>query len=142
MSGSDYDWLVETHQAVIKYSSVELAGMTRRVIFALQRMPATGIYGDEPTFKSVWDEYCYEVQYGPSEDLEWAWDETISTFVMDQIDRLPAHVRLLISIGAEYERGDSCTTTLGFDAQLVHDEAKAHLDRFASGRNLDHFLDY
>ena len=145
MTNADAGWQAvfdATHRAVADFASVELASMARRIVSALQRMPATGIFGDDYSFRSLWDEYCHEVQNGPSYDLEWAWDATIAPFIQHQIDRLPVHARLLISIGAEYERSDDDNISAHYDPDLVHDAAKSCLGRMAARRSMDRFNCY
>lgn len=116
--------------------------MARRVVSALQKVPATYIYGDDYGFKSVWDEYCHEVQNGPSLGLEWAWDETIGPYISHQIGLLPAHARLPISIGAEYERADFDNMFACYNPGLIHDSTRDNLDKMAAARKMDRFSLY
>ena len=53
----------------------------RKVIYRLQRIKASGIFGDDFNHKTGWDEYCYEVQQGPHTLLEQAWDHQIGTLL-------------------------------------------------------------
>ena len=98
-----YKYLKEVHDAVMKYGEIEFQGLVRRVIYRLQQFPASGIYGDAYTYKTLWDEWCHEVQEGPHDLLEWAWDQTLPPFFKDVIDRVPAHTRELLSKYAQWE---------------------------------------
>jgi hypothetical protein len=67
-------------------------------------MPATGIYEGEAEYEgededeaeceegspitSLWDEYRYERETGPREQLEWACRETIRPFFEGAVDAL------------------------------------------------------
>ena len=97
------EYLDEVHDAVLKYGEVEFQGLVRRAIYRLQRFPASGVYGDAFAYKTLWDEWCHEVQEGPHYLLESAWDHTLSTFLKDVIDRVPAHARELLSKYAQWE---------------------------------------
>ena len=94
-------------------SDTRIQALTRKVIHGLQRMPASGIFGDDYRFRSVWDEYCREVQEGPHPMLEAAFDQTVDPMITWQIDRLDHSERELTEIilaeGAE-EWGDIATS--------------------------------
>lgn len=64
--------------------------------YRLSRHPASGIFGDFG-HRTLWDEFCYEVQYGPTSQLEGAWDHTLSGFAQAVVEQMPAHVAALLS---------------------------------------------
>ena len=103
---SQYTALGNTHKAVRDYAWIEFEGLCRRVIFRLQRINASGIYGDDYAYKSLWDEWCHEVQKGPHDLLESAWEQTITPFLDDVIERIPRHSATLLSIFAAWELGE------------------------------------
>ena len=78
-----YTALENTHEAVLAYARIELKGLTRRVIYRLQRINASGIYGDDYAYKSLWDERCHEVQEGPHDQLDSAWTQILCPIVDD-----------------------------------------------------------
>lgn len=82
------------------YGREEFAALVRKVVFRLQRWPASGIYGKYRPHKTLWDEYRYEVLHGPTEPYEWAWDETLNPILNDVIDRIPPHSAKLLSVYA------------------------------------------
>lgn len=86
-----------TQAAVRKYARIEIQALTRKVIFRLQRIPASGIFGDVYAYKSLWDEYCHEMQQGPHEILHHAWDQTLDPIIDELIDRIPKHSAALLS---------------------------------------------
>jgi len=134
-------YLDETHEAVCAYASAELDALARRAITSLQRMPASGIF-DEYPFKTIWDEYCHEVQQGPNEMLEWAWDETIRATIYHPINTLPRHVATLISIGADYELTNCDDELVAIHPDLIFQAVKERVDRQAVRRNMDRFEAY
>ncbi len=71
--------------------------MGRRGAYRLQRMPATGIYGDDHGHRSLWDEYRFEAQEGPTPALESAWDQALSQVAQDVIEKTHAHTKALLS---------------------------------------------
>ena len=95
--------------AAWRFSDTRIRALARKVIHAMQRMPASGIFGDDHRFKSVWDEYCREVQEGPHPILEAAFDQTVAPMIAFQVDQLDHSERQLLEIaladGAE-ARGD------------------------------------
>jgi hypothetical protein len=144
MSSNDLDeaWvriLEETHLAVCRFASVELDKLTRRVVHMMQRMPASGTYGDYP-FKSIWDEYCHEQQNGPTEQLEYAWDQIIRPAISWPIGLLPDEVATLISIGVDREPRGVKNRPVSIDTDLIFHSVKHRLDRQAMDRSLDRFL--
>jgi hypothetical protein len=96
-------------KAAWRFSDARIQALARKVIHSLQRMPASGIFGDDYRFKSVWDEVCREVQEGPHPMLEAAFEQTIDPMIAWQIDQLDHSERQLLEIAlAEHadEPGD------------------------------------
>jgi hypothetical protein len=63
-----------THRAVREFSRVAFAALARKVIRRLQLIPASGIFDADRPHKSLWDEYCHEVQNGPHDMVDRPWD--------------------------------------------------------------------
>ncbi len=97
------DLLDKTYDAVMKYARIEFESLTRRAIYALQRSEASGIYGDGYQFKTLWDEWCHEVQEGPHDLLDQAWNKTLSSVFQPFVDRIPAHESELLATYAARE---------------------------------------
>jgi integrase len=51
--------------AVLDFATQSYEALVRKAIVRLQWIKATGIYGDDYGHKTLWDEYCHEVQFGP-----------------------------------------------------------------------------
>ena len=92
-----------------RFSETRIQALARKVIYAMQRMPASGVFGDDYRFKSVWDEYCREVREGPHPMLEVAFDQTVDPMIAWQVDQLDPAERQLLEIAvaeSPEERGD------------------------------------
>ena len=151
MSGSededDYLGALESvYEAVRKYARPELDGLIRKAIYRLQRIPASGIYGDAYIHKTLWDEFCHEVQKGPFDlpdpiDRSTAtlWDEIIASHVDDLIEHTPRRAAVLLSTFAVWEL-DEDTNLLGFfwPAGIAR-VLKSGLDDQAGARSLLRF---
>ncbi len=135
-----YTALENTHKAVRVYARIELKGLARRVIYRLQRIDASGIYGDDYAYKSLWDERCHEVQEGPHDQLDDAWTEVLCPILDDVIDSLPHHVAVLLSVFAACELNQEHNPDLigSFWSDGVQRVLQAEVDRIAINRRLDH----
>ena len=96
-------------------------------------MPASGIFGGDYRFKSVWDEYCREVQEGPHPMLEAAFDQTVDPMIARRIDQLDQSERQLLEIALADGAND-----LGDIATAV----RKSLLSIAMDRDLSKFADY
>lgn len=102
----DDEWLdiyTRTHSAVMDFARLEYSSMTRKVVYAMQRCPGSGIYGGDYNYKSQWDEYCHEVQNGPHDGLEVAWEQTLSAHAESVLGNLTKPKAILLSIYACWE---------------------------------------
>ena len=134
-----HEYLEDTHKAVQKYGKVEFEGLVRRAIYRLQRFPASGIYGNGLGYKTLWDEWCHEVQEGPHGLLESAWNHTLLPILEDVIGRVPQHARVLL---AEYARWklsvDSGQEPTNFpDAESLLDLLRQRVSEVAINRDID-----
>ena len=134
-----HEYLEDTHKAVQKYGKVEFEGLVRRAIYRLQRFPASGIYGDGLGYKTLWDEWCHEVQDSNSL-LEGLWDLTLSPILEDVIDRVPQHARVLLAEYARWELSvDTGQEPTNFpDAESLLDLLRHRVSEVAINRNLVH----
>ncbi len=134
------EYLEHTHKAVQKYGKIEFEGLVRRAIYRLQRTPASGIYEAPYTCKTLWDEWCHEVQEGSYGHLESVWNLTLSPVVMGVIGRVPQHARVLLSEYARWELSvDSGQDPMGFpDAESLLDLLRHRVSEVAVNRSLSH----
>lgn len=137
----DWDTVLDaTYKAVCAYGRSEVEGLARRVIHRLQRIDATGIYGDDYAYRSLWDEWCHEVSEGPHDQLDGAWDMTLDPILDDIISRIPHHAAVLISTYAAWElEEDNDPMLIGsLWAEGIRQVLRIQLNEVASRRRLDH----
>ena len=143
LNSSDENWeavLDNTYEAVCAYARTECAALVRKVIYRLQRVAATDIYGDDYIYKTLWDEYCHEVQEGPHDFLEDAWEQSISTWIDEVIDRIPQHQAVLLSVFAarELDEGDDPNIVGSYWPDGIRQLLEGKLAEEAGCRGLDH----
>lgn len=128
--------LEEIYQAVRTYGRIEFEGLARRVIHQLQRMPTSGIFGDDFRYRSIWDEWCHEVQEGPHELLEQAIEDAIQSLIIATLESIPAHVETLLVI---YVTGRA-PRAQGASVQEGHlqDALRRELEQMAINRDIEH----
>lgn len=129
-------WPCQTHRAVRRFSEVAHGRIARKIVARLQRQRASGIFGDDIHPRSVWDEYCYEAQEGPHEQLTAAWDQLLIPIIDFVIGEVPHEDAVLLSIGAAWELGEH-DLELGDGAsfpELIRDNVRRHVHRIAADR--------
>lgn len=87
---------MEADSAIIRFCLAELRAAGRRMRHRLQRFPATDIYGDDHRHRTLWDELRFEVENGPTLELEAAWEDALRPMARDVIEHMPAHTQALI----------------------------------------------
>lgn len=139
---SEGDWLhimEATQNAVRNFATTELKSLTRRAIYRLQRIPATGIYGDDYRFKTVWDEYCHESQSGPfAED---SWDDLLSQTFEHLVDQMHHETAVLLTILAIEATDEEYGATIIGAVNKDHIVAMLHrsVAEAAGARDLERF---
>ena len=103
-----------SQKAVMRFAAVRFGQLASRVIWRLRRIPATGIFSDDFACRTLWDEYCVEVQEGPFDgpevfglpDVSSAFGMTIDPFLQAEIEALPKHEAVLLTLRAIDEWDD------------------------------------
>lgn len=88
------------HRAVLDFASDRYSGLARQMVNRLQRINASGNF-EEYRHKTLWDEYCHEVQNGHHDFLEDAWQHTLIEIADHIIDRIPIKEAALLTIAAD-----------------------------------------
>ncbi len=132
-------WLCPTHRAVRKFADAANASLARKVVFRLQRMKASGIYGDDFLHKTLWDEYCHEVQNGPVRQLEWAWDLTIDQILGPVAENVPPYEGALLTIAALWDLHAELPEDVTFDPDLIGRNLRRAVAEIAGKRDLARF---
>ena len=128
------------HDAVLKFAKAAYDGLVRKVIARLQRLAASGVYGDDYHHKTLWDEYCHEVQFGPHMSLEGAWDLSIEPMLDEVLQSVSSEVAALLMVGALWELDECDTTFTGVvDRQLIRKTARRLLANVAIDRDMSRF---
>ena len=84
-------------QAIERLTAERLDVLPRGLRHRLRRLTASGVLG--LPLRTVWDEYAYEVQHGPSA-LGMAFEITIEPFFQDALSRLSQVEQWAVSITA------------------------------------------
>lgn len=95
MSGSD-DQYDDVIRAADRFADWTYGRLARKIIHAMQRFGATGIFGDDHGCRTLWDEYCHERHFGPHEALETAWNWTIDPYIDHALASLSLHERAVL----------------------------------------------
>lgn len=142
MTSDQWNKVLEgTHKAVRAYAQTEFDSLTRKVIYRLQRIRASGIYGDDYGYKSLWDEYCHETQHGPHNSLESPWEKTLAPFLNDIIEKIPSHSAVLLTVYAAWELDEDLynSSFVGIvSPDQIRQVLNGYLAKQAGIRNLQH----
>ncbi|MBS7537329.1 hypothetical protein [Ancylobacter lacus] len=128
--------LEATRHAALQFAALRFGQLTSRLIWRLRRIPATGIFGDDYTCRTLWDEICVEVQDGPFDDglfgdpdetelpgVSSASDSTIAPFLRTSIDALPPQEAVLLTLWAidDWDQREQAETagTVNIDAMMT-----------------------
>ncbi|MBD9371345.1 hypothetical protein IB238_01660 [Rhizobium sp. ARZ01] len=107
-----------------------------RIIHALQRRHASGVFGDYE-HKSLWDELCHDAQNGPYFDDDEPWDSILEPLLQKEVGRLTAAEVEALWLAAIPDVDD--LTTAPRDAGVIKEEFRSALMQRAGERNLERF---
>jgi len=122
MTGSEdpYDDVI---RAADRFAHWTYARLARKVVHAMQRFGATGIF-DDGNHRTLWDEYCHERHHGPHDALETVWDQTVTPYIDHALASLSRPERDLVDRLNDVD-GDRTTS----------DRVRSAVDRCAIGRD-------
>lgn len=130
--------------AVESASQPEIERIVQAVINQLQSRSPIGIF-EEVAARHMWDEYCWVRQEGPFDDnlmglgsLSGNWDFMVRSFVSFEIEALPSHWQMFLSVYASEHGPLTDEYTLG--SISVEDIESVIMDKIAKKallRNLD-----
>tara|TARA_R110002126_G_scaffold86474_19_gene208813 strand:- start:4843 stop:5667 length:825 start_codon:yes stop_codon:yes gene_type:complete len=93
---------------VLRYSNHRLARLAGEVANRMRSLDPVGLHEDFSP-RDLWDEYCYEVQEGPTDpQITWGWGYHIRGEVLAVIEALDSEEAVLLSLAnpeAEQEAG-------------------------------------
>lgn len=138
--------LDSTQHAVDAFANIEFEKLVRKLIWHLQRMPAAGLYGDAYNYKTLWDEYCHEVQEGPHDialvdgwrTVSDSWAQQLAPLVIEIADQVPRHVAQLLSgfAATELEEEEDWSFAGSYWPEGIRGLLVKRLQTRASERNL------
>lgn len=90
------------------FGAVRFDALVRTIIWQMRRVAASGIWGDDYAYRTLWDEICHEVQEGPFDTptvdgmatLSTAFEMTIRPFVDTLLEKLPREEAVLLTLYA------------------------------------------
>lgn len=131
-----YDLPEAAQTAVFNLAEEVKQRAARRLVHRLQRISASGIYGNDYRYRSLWDEFCHEQQNGPyfNEDV---WDETLGGLLQAEVERLTPGEFEIVWLASLPEVED-LKTAPRVQADIRR-ELRAALEALASTRDLERF---
>ena len=86
----------EVLRAVWSYSDLRIKQLANKIVWHLRRVPPTGIDGDDPCIRSIWDELRQYMQKGPMEPLESLWDQALFPYCSAVAETLSEEERRIL----------------------------------------------
>jgi hypothetical protein len=107
----NHDGIGRLQSAAEEFARTEIVRLAQMVIEKLRSRPAIGSFGDDVEARHMWDEYCWALQEGPFDvDMGWdevrlgtlsdAWGDTVRAFVSGEVEKLPQHALVFLSMKA------------------------------------------
>lgn len=127
MTDDEFD--LALYRAAWRYAGARAEVLARKVVYAMQRSPASGIFGDRG-HRTVWDEYCHECQYGPHEGLMSAWDHTLDGFLTSVANNVDELERELLELAISEPGNGPVELQRAMKAALQEIAGQRHLSGF------------
>ncbi|QRM42818.1 hypothetical protein [Rhizobium sp. BG4] len=108
-----------------------------RIVHALQRQHASGVFGGDYDHKSLWDELCHDAQNGPHFEDDEPWDSILAPLLQKEVERLTAAEFEVLWLAAIPDVDDLATAFR--DAGVIKEEFRSALLQRAGERNLERF---
>ncbi len=86
----------EVLRAVWSYADLRIKQLAHKIIWHLRRVPPSGIDGDDPCIRSIWDELRQYMRKGPIEPLESLWDQALFPYCSAVADTLSEEERRIL----------------------------------------------
>ena len=90
-------------RALTGFADREYRSLALNLRYELRRHRPSFVYGEDFRPRHLWNEYCYEVQEGPTPQLEWSWENTIQPYVTHRIEQLPSELAVLLTIASQWD---------------------------------------
>lgn len=96
--GLDQCHLCDVSRVARSLGQKRLEALAGRVVHRLQRLPSNGIFGDDCGLRTVWDEYCFDQQQGPSPSLDYAWANLIDPTIVERVSIIDDDEQYLMTL--------------------------------------------
>ena len=139
MSDIDRDEELTTlRRAVVAFGDGRFLLMAGNVAKHLQEMDAVGHFEDFH-YKTLWDEYCHEVQHGPFADIvDWAWETLLAPLCRACVERIPDSEKALLFFSTnEYESLTDDIVDVPIDDDALTQELLRRVHQLADERRID-----
>lgn len=108
------------YEAVLRFGAARLEKLGEKVIWHMRRAPASGIWGDDYGYRTLWDEYCHDVQEGPFDEafmeglpsVSSAFDMSALAYIEQQVDALDREEAILLTFRAVESLDDPDTADM------------------------------
>ncbi|NOV21235.1 hypothetical protein E5S70_35495 [Ensifer adhaerens] len=136
-SSARYDLEGAAQSALVRLATEYNQRAAGRIIHALQRRHASGVFGGDYEHKSLWDELCHDAQSGPHFDDQEPWDSILDALLQKEVERLTAAEFEALWLAALPDVDD--LTTAPRDAGVIIEEFRSALLQRAGERSLERF---
>ena len=137
--------------ALLEFGEMRFSQLARKVVHRFRRMPATEIYGDWK-YRNLWDQYCYDLQFGPHEDedvddgyLDFppSWERAFDPVLERLVSEIPVSEKKILIFATEryFLAFDDEESDAYFDDDAIILEVKSRLAKAAGDRDLPDYCD-
>lgn len=141
---SDTDSLSQLLSAAESAARPEIDRIVQAVIDQLRSRSPIGTF-DDVAARHMWDEYCWVLQEGPYDDnymgmgsLSTNWESTVQSFVSSEIETLPKHLLVFLTVYAAENGSDADEYEIGsIDINAIESIIMEKIAEKVSDRNLD-----
>ncbi len=149
--GGEIRRLSAMENALLEFGEMRFSQLARKVVYRFRRMPATAIYGSWE-YRSLWDQYCYDLQFGPHEDVDIAagyldfppsWERAFGPVLERLVSEVPVSEKKILLFATErYAVAfDEEKSDFYVDDDAIILEIKTRLAEAASDRDLSKYCD-
>jgi len=95
-----------THKVIRNYSKTRFGELAHAASTLLEQIQATNISGDDFQHRSLWDEFCRDVQNGERASGQIAFDASVHSILNSIVETIGNAEAVLLTIGARWHLGE------------------------------------